>query len=474
MRRLTRLEWQASVKQTLGVDAVLDVPDDEGLGFSTVAEGQSASASLASRLLEASEAATEAMALDQVSPCAIADPCAPQFIERVGRRLFRRALTTDERGRLEARYAEFRRAEDAPTSFRLLTEVMLQAPQFLFRVERSVDGRLDSTSLATRLAFALTGQGPDDALLSAAEHEELATAAEVRAQASRLLETEAARRAVGRFHLEWWGVSKLARQERSSSLDGGFAALVPSMEQEVSSLGAFVTLDDHRLATLFSGKTTFVDPPLGALYGLSLEGSGVRQVSLDGVQRLGALTTAGVLATWAKSTGSSPTLRGKFVRERLLCETLPTPPPNVSMTLPPASFGTTRARFERHVTDPACAGCHRLLDPIGFGLERYDESGAFRLLENGRPIDAHGEIALEDGGVRFEGAEPLGAWLAQDARVRECVARQWFRFLMGRAETEADRCTLAAMTTALERTQDPRELLLELVSSEAFRLGGAP
>ncbi len=162
------------------------------------------------------------------------------------------------------------------------------------------------------------------------------------------------------------------------------------------------------------------------------------------------------------------------MRERLLCETLPTPPPNVSMTLLAASFGTTRARFERHVIDPACAGCHRLLDPIGFGLERYDESGAFRLVENGRPIDAHGELALEDGGVRFEGAEPLGAWLAQAPQVRQCVARQWFRFLMGRAETEADRCTIEAMTTALDRTQDPRELLLELVSSDGFRSGGGP
>lgn len=474
LRRLTRLEWQASVKAVLGVDVELRVPDDEALGFSTVAEGQSASTTLSAKLLEASEAATAAMVLDQVSPCAVSDACAPRFLAEVGRRLFRRALDADERARLEAAYARFRRSEDEPTSFRLLTQALLQAPQFLFRLERGEGRTIDALSLATRLAFALTGEGPDEALLAAAERGELETSEGVRREAVRLLGTANARRTVGRFHLEWWGVSKLSRQERSASLDGGFPALVPAMEREVSELGAFVTLDERRLATLFSGKTTFVDPPLGALYGLLLGGTETRQVSLEGVQRVGALTSPGVLATWAKSTGSSPTLRGKFVRERLLCETLPTPPPNVSMTLPPATVGTTRQRFERHVTDPACAGCHRLIDPIGFGLERYDETGAFRLLDNGRLVDARGEITSADGGVPFEGAEPLGRWLAEEPQVQACVVRQWFRFVMGRAETDADRCTLAALTATLARTGDPRELLLELVSSDAFRLGGAP
>ncbi len=146
------------------------------------------------------------------------------------------------------------------------------------------------------------------------------------------------------------------------------------------------------------------------------------------------------------------------------------------MTLPPVTAGTTRSRFQQHVADPSCSGCHLLIDPIGFGLERYDETGAFRLVENGRVIDATGEVTRPEGGFRFEGARPLGQWLSEHPAVRACVARQWFRFTMGRAETEGDSCTLDAMTNVLSSTGgDVREALLTLVTSDSFRaVGGAP
>ncbi|MER2562895.1 MAG: DUF1588 domain-containing protein [Myxococcaceae bacterium] len=475
LRRLTRLEWQQSVKQVLNVDATLEIPDDEGLGFSTVADAQAASVSLAEKLLEAAERATASMNVADLSPCPLSDSCSPRFIEKLATALFRRPVRDDELTRLGETWRRLRASEPEEASARLITQVLLQSPAFLFRVESSDAGIVDDDAFATRLAFALTGEGPDEQLRALAGSGALSSRETVRAEAQRLLSTVAARRTVGRFHVEWLGVSSLSRISRGAP-DGGFEALKPSMEREISELGAFVVLDDHHLSTLLSGKTTFVDPPLGALYGLSgLEGDGVRRVQLDGLQRNGVLTAPGVLAVWAKSTGTSPTLRGRFVRERLLCEKLPTPPPNVSMTLPPLSAGTTRARFQQHVVDPACSGCHQLMDPIGFGLERYDEAGAFRLLENGRPIDAHGEVTQVDGGFRFEGAEPLAQWLAQSPDVRRCVATQWFRFVMGRAEHAGDRCTLDAMTRALESTDgDVREALLTLVTSDTFRLAGAP
>lgn len=479
LRRLTRLEWQATVKQALAVDVLLDVPDDEGLGFSTVAEAQAASVSLSEKLLEAAEAATAAMNVAALSPCAPSDECAPRFLERLGERLFRRAMTPDELSRLNATWQRVRTTEDVETASRLVTQVMLQSPSFLFRLEGPrVDEPtlLDDDALSTRLAFALTGAGPDEALRSAAQAGALRTREGLRAEAERLLATPAARRTMGRFHVEWLGLSSLTRLSRGAP-DGGFEALAPSMEREVAELGAFVVLDDRRLSTLLAGNVTFVDPPLGAHYGFTgLEGDGFRKVSLDGLQRSAVLTAPGVLAAWAKGTGTSPTLRGRFVRERLLCETLPTPPPNVSMTLPPVTAGTTRSRFQQHVADPSCSGCHLLIDPIGFGLERYDETGAFRLVENGRVIDATGEVTRPEGGFRFEGARPLGQWLSEHPAVRACVARQWFRFTMGRAETEGDSCTLDAMTNVLSSTGgDVREALLTLVTSDSFRaVGGAP
>lgn len=475
LRRLTRLEWQQSVKQALNVDATLEIPDDEGLGFSTVAEAQAASVSLAEKLLEASERATTSMNVDELSPCPISDACAPRLIAKLATALFRRPVRDDELERLNETWRRLRATEPEDASARLITQVLLQAPAFLFRVEAADGGAVDDDALATRLAFALTGEGPDERLRELAASGALSSSETVRAEARRLLSTSAARRTIGRFHVEWLGVSSLSRLSRGG-LDAGFDELKPSMEREIAELGAFVTLDDHHLSTLFSGKTTFVDPPLGALYGFAgLEGEGFRRVPLDVLQRSGVLTAPGVLAVWAKSTGTSPTLRGRFVRERLLCEKLPTPPPNVSMTLPTLTGATTRMRFQQHVADPACSGCHQLMDPIGFGLERYDETGAFRLVENGRAIDARGEVTQPDGGFHFEGAEPLGQWLSQSPDVRRCVATQWFRFTMGRAETAGDRCTLDAMTRALELTDgDVREALLTLVTSDTFRLAGAP
>ena len=475
LRRLTRLEWQHTVKQVMNIDATLEIPDDEGLGFSTVADAQAASVSLAEKLLEAAERTTAAMNVAALSPCPISDECSSRFIAKLATALFRRPVRDDELARLNETWRRLRMTESEEASARLITQVLLQSPVFLFRLESADGGFIDDDAFATRLAFALTGEGPDDHLRAAATAGALASQETIRSEARRLLSTVAARRTVGRFHVEWLGVSSLSRVSRGAP-DGGFEALKASMEREVAELGAFATLDDHHASTLFSGKTTFVDPPLGALYGFpGLEGDGFRRVPLDGVQRTGVLTAPGVLAVWSKSTGTSPTLRGRFVRERLLCEKLPTPPPNVSMTLPAVVGGTTRARFERHVVDPACSGCHQLMDPIGFGLERYDELGAFRLVENGRAIDAHGEVTQLDGGFRFEGAEPLGRWLAQSPEVRRCIATQWFRFTMGRAETTGDRCTLDAMTRTLQSTDgDVREALLTLVTSDTFRLAGAP
>ena len=142
------------------------------------------------------------------------------------------------------------------------------------------------------------------------------------------------------------------------------------------------------------------------------------------------------------------------------------------MNLPPATFGTTRERFAQHAQDPACAGCHRLMDPVGFGFERYDAIGAFRAVENGKTVDARGEVLdSKDIDGPFDGALELGEKLGGSAEARACVARQWFRFAMGRVETEQDACTLAALDRALgESGGDVRELLVALATSDAMRL----
>jgi hypothetical protein len=192
-------------------------------------------------------------------------------------------------------------------------------------------------------------------------------------------------------------------------------------------------------------------------------------VSLANRQRGGLLTLPGVLASWAKAEQSSPVLRGRFVRERLLCETLAPPPGNVMVTLPPPTFGTARDRLTQHSSDPSCAGCHRLMDPVGFGLEKYDAIGAFRNDENGRVIDARGAIVgSKDLDGPFDGALELGAKLAASPSVQACVARQWFRYALGRHEADADACSLAHIDAAFAAGH-LRELLVAITASDAFR-----
>ena len=164
--------------------------------------------------------------------------------------------------------------------------------------------------------------------------------------------------------------------------------------------------------------------------------------------------------------------RGKFVRERLLCDPLPEPPPGVDTTPPEVdSSATTRERFEQHTSDPKCASCHSLIDPIGFGLEHYDGIGAWRDDEGGTPVDAAGEIAgLPGGSVAFEGAVALAEALAARPETAECVARKWFTYAFGRGPEAADTCALAGIDAAFESSgRDVRALLVSIAASDAFR-----
>lgn len=471
LRRLTADEYDAAVRSLLGVDVRpgQTFPREEGQGFSTTAAAQVPSATLSQAQLEAAEALAAESDLAKVLPCAAEDACAPRFIRAFGRRAFRRALADDEAARLEAFYAHTRRTEDVDASYRLLLQVFLQAPQFLYALEARAAGPLPPEQLATRLALFLWAAPPDEALLDAAAAGALDTATGVAAQARRMLDDPRARDGVRRFHVEWLGVATLSGLSKSAAFPT-FEALKPAMIEEVARFGAWATLDDGDVTSLFTARTTFVDPPLGELYGFpGLEGEGFRRVSLSHRQRGGLLTLPGVLASWARAEQSSPVLRGRFVRERLLCETLAPPPGDVLLALPPATFGTARERLTQHASDPACAGCHRLTDPIGFGLERYDAVGAFRNDENGRAIDARGEVAgSQDLDGPFDGALALGAKLAASPSARACVARQWFRAALGRRETDDDACSLAQVDSAFAAGR-LRDLLVAIAASDAFR-----
>jgi len=182
------------------------------------------------------------------------------------------------------------------------------------------------------------------------------------------------------------------------------------------------------------------------------------------------LTLPALLSTLAKPDESSPIYRGKFVREQLLCQQLPPPPPNVPKppdTMPGVS---TRERFKQHEVDAACSSCHTLMDPIGLGFENYDAVGVFRTTDNGQPVDASGEVVnTEDMDGKFNGVPELGKKIAASAEVQACVARQWFRFFLSRFEQDADGCSMKALLDSFKaQGSDLNTLPAALVQTDAF------
>jgi hypothetical protein len=247
--------------------------------------------------------------------------------------------------------------------------------------------------------------------------------------------------------------------------------------------------NDGNFMDAFTADYTFLNASLAQVYGLPAPAGEFELVKFPAdVRRAGILGQASFLASTAGPVETSPTARGMFVREHLLCQVVPDPPPGVNTTLPEPSADTVRAKRERmlqHVENQTCAGCHRLMDPIGFGLEKYDAIGGWRdkeIVELGGEegprrrtleveITSLGEIAGVPNST-FTDARELGRVLATSPICQECVVKQMFRYGLGRPETPSDRPTVARVTTAFRQSGFKfREMLIALVRSPQFLEG---
>ncbi len=468
LRRLTRAEYDATIADLLhdaSAPARAFPPDEESQGFDNFADTQIVSPLLAEKYLSAAELLAEKLDPIALAGCSAANEatCLTKLLEGFGRRAFRRPLTPDETARFTTTFTALRADDDLATCLRGVITVLLQSPQFLYRSESNP---LTPFELASRLSYFLWGSQPDDALLDAAQNGSL----NLEAQARRMLADPKAHDVVKRFHLQWLGVENLTSRTKE---DAAFAGLAAAMVEETARLAEWTVFDGNGDARrLFDGHTTFLNEPLATHYGLvGFEGDGFVKADTDRTARTGVLTQGSVLSAWSKYDQSSPVLRGKLVRERFLCTTPPPPPGDIVTMLGVPDAGTTRARFAAHVTNPSCNGCHQLMDPIGFGLEKYDATGAYRPLENGVALDTKGEVILGgDLDGNFDGALELSSRLANSRDVKNCLARQWFRFAFGRAETSGDGCSVQQAQTAFETSGwNTRELLIALTQTDAFR-----
>jgi hypothetical protein len=490
IRRMTRFEYNNTVRDLLGdtsEPASTFVVEEEALGFNNQASALGVTQLLAEQYMEASEAvATNATAkLDELlggcDPASAGDEvCGQEFVESFGPRAFRRPLQASEIDRLMAVFSWGLGEYDFKTGIELVIQTALQSPHFLYRVEFGMPDpveanvvQLNHYEVASRLSYMLWSSMPDDELLAAAAAGELATPEQIAAQARRMLDDDKARAAVANFHTQWLQLGNIESVNKDPATYPDYDATVRTLwKAETEAFLDYVVFEgEGDVTTLLTAPYSLMNAELAAFYGIDgPTGDAFELVELDAGQRAGFLTHASLLAVHAKPNQSSPVHRGKFVREQLLCQILQPPPPDLMVEAPEVDpTATTREQFAEHSTNPACSGCHQLMDPIGFGFEHYDGIGKWRDLDHGIEVDASGELVQTDIDGEFDGAVELAQKLAQSEQVRECVATQWFRFGYGRAEQPEDACNLERVQTAFATANyDIKELLVALTQTDAF------
>jgi hypothetical protein len=489
IRLLTHLQYDNTVADLLGdtTHPSSQFPaENVVVGFSNNVAANQANPSL----IQAYQTAAESLAgtavstrLTTLAPCADGtdnSTCGHTFVHDFGAKVFRRALTAGETGVFNNLF-DATLTEGYSKAIELTLRAMLQSPQFLYRVD-AVHAATPETGaillgpneIASRLSYFLTNTTPDDTLLAAAANNQLQTSDQIEAQARRLLGTSRAHQMSQDFLGQWLELSQLNGAARQAS-DETFGAteLVPDWQASLASFLDDAIWNDGTMSGLFTSPKLFLSNKLATLYGVSGWTDANTPVTASD-QRAGLMTQPAIMALFAHSDQSAPVLRGVFVRSQLMCLEVDPPPPNV-VAVPPQvdPTATTREQFAQHTADPSCAGCHNLIDGIGFGFERYDQLGRYRETQNDLAVDDSGQVYDSgDPGLDgpFQGALDLSQKMANNGTVRDCIATQWYRYAMGRVEDDSDQCSLNDVKSRFASTNGSfSELLVGITLSDAFR-----
>jgi hypothetical protein len=489
LRVLTQAEYKNSLTDLLGqINAPLVLPPDTYVsGFTSIGGAEVA---INASSVEPYETAARAAAAEVFGDAArwqtlvgcqpkadLSDACVTTFIQRFGKRAFRRDLTPDEvqQWLQIGKDAALLPGSSAGQGLATVVTGFLQSPFFLYRIEvnklDAASGRLkyDGLSMATRLSFLLTGHPPSDALLMAAAAGQLDTADGVKTAAGPLMNDATAVDRMATFFSEYSQTHLVLAVEKSPEMFPSWnAALQSSMLQATQLFIKNVVLAPGAdVRSFFDSDQTFVDATLAPIYGVAAPASGFMQLKLGPeAARSGILGQAGVIAGHSQSDHNSPTRRGVFLLETFLCTHPPPPPGGVNTTLVNDPTKTRRAQLEDHRANPQCASCHALFDPLGLALEHLDSIGKYRETENGIAIDATGTLD----GVAFDGAVQLGAALRGNTRATACMMSNFYRSATGRGDVGPDTTLVDTMAQTLaSKAYVWRDLVSEFVVSDAFR-----
>jgi hypothetical protein len=493
MRRLNRAEYNNTVRDLLGTElrpADAFPADDLGSGFPTVGSALSLSPQYVLRYEAAAHQLIEDLFADDarrdgVVTCDIeaeGDECVRRILSDFARRAWRRPVSEAEVSSL-MHPLEVAAAQGATRTagLRHALAAVLISPHFVFKVELS-EGRLDRYELATRLSYALWATMPDEELFAAAESGALETDEGLLAQVDRMLEHPRADALLENFAARWLGYSTLENHDADDVLFPTFTAeLAHSMKREANLFIRDLLDAEAPTPELLLAQFTYVDDLLSDHYGLGSRPEGVaagefwRVDTSSAAERRGLLTLGALLTATSFAARTSPVKRGDFVFSHMLCGKIPPPPPEVEGLPDGEDPGATtlRERMERHSKDPACSGCHSIMDPLGFGLENYDAVGRYRTHEGAHEVDASGVLP---GDVAFEGAFELAEILAEDPRFPRCVTKHFMTYALGRIlKGKQDEQWVEYLTAgAQEQNGSLKDMIRIVVLSEPFRSRVAP
>ncbi|MEM9072841.1 MAG: DUF1592 domain-containing protein [Myxococcota bacterium] len=475
LRRLTVPELQTTLRTIfsmpdLALDLPLDPVNEAGLhtdeALLVVRPRFAAGVHAAALEIGASVASRR----DEFSSCAEGESCAMRFVEEWGLRLYRRPLTRAERERYADLYAAMNDAgEPFETFVQWATVALVDSPHTLYRSELGEETRgryaLTDYELATSLAYSFTGGPPSDALLMDAARGRMSdprAIAESLAWDESGAPTSAYRAVVHRFAEQWLRLPAIGSVGKD---DPAFTAEVRAAMREETSRYLDAVLFEERgtFADLLLSRETFLNGTLARFYGFGDESATEFQRTVRPAGAgVGLLAQGSLLAVRATNAHSSPTRRGLLVRRDLLCQPVPPAPVGVDV-FPETDAETTRERHQVLVDEDFCAGCHRLMEPIGFAFEGFDATGRQRIDDNGHPIDASGVIHLARSEIAFDGPEALASTVAELDRAQECMTSLLGAYAVG-LDPERAAClfeTHAELPVA--------ERLVEVAGSAHFR-----
>ena len=498
LHKLTAVEFTNSLHDLLGSTVPVSTqlePDQQLNGFRAISASVAALSPTGVTQFEAAingatkfafSSATQAAMVLSCVPTSATDAACPldKVLGTFGRRAFRRPLTPADVARFVAVATDIAKEPGSSIliGLQFAVSAILQSPDFLYRVELGVPSSADGGrkkytdfEMASRLASLLWVSVPDESLLNAAAGGKLATAAGVLAQAKTMLASQKSHQSFADFANDLYGMDESSGTPLTTTFkDPKFypnwtKTLPVAMEQELAMRIDDIAFNADYLS-LYDSPVAFVNNELAQIYGLPKEAvDGFRKVTLPaGSSRLGLVGSAAILASNGLPQRTSPTLRGRFIAEQLLCKVVPEPPPNVNIaildTLPAGA--SVREILEEHRKNPVCATCHAIMDPIGLALENFDSVGVYRATENNAPIDASG--ALD--GAAFKDETTLATALRNHPDAAPCFVNKLYQQAQGRASLPLDETVVAGLTKKFDSTgRRADQLLLDIVSSDAYR-----